>query len=237
MAGFKSSRQAGETSTLSPSIGATVGFAFWSGKRDDFKLVAQRSSPLAFQEFLVVERFVRYAILIPTFLLALIAWIIQRTDGRREFHFGHQRIVLASVFRRGTARMIDFSIPVAALVSSVVLHPDAVGWWFEVKSKWSLIDIYFHSGPTPSPKSLSWPISPSAHAKTCTGRLLSVPWHPLLAGIAFLFFVFQTIWQGTTGQTLGKWLLGVKVLQNNTQAMRNRSIHAAARDPLGRRQH
>jgi uncharacterized RDD family membrane protein YckC len=153
---------------------------------------------------------IRYTIVLPAIVLGLLAFIYQCRQKCPEFCFGNERVHLASVARRGIARAIDVSIPLAALIASVVLHPDVTGWWFEVKSKWSNIVAGLDADGSPIPMSFSKFANEFARFYW---ELISVPLlvSPLI--IAILFVASQTILQGKSGRTLGKWICGLKVLR------------------------
>ena len=168
--------------------------------------MAQRGSPLTVQESFDVGAFLRDAILVPTVLLGLLIGLVLHCQGCREFRSACEAIPLASVLRRGIARVIDLSLPLATLLASVILHPDVTGWWLEVKSLWWQI-VPSTSAP------LKLPLEIADLLGKLSWELTSVPSLPHFYLIAILILALQTIVQGRTGRTLGKWLLGIKVIR------------------------
>ena len=71
-------------------------------------------------------------VLFPMLLLGLLASFFQPRPQQGLLCRGSETATLASVIRRGIGRMIDVSLLVSGLVMSVVLHPDVMGWWFQV---------------------------------------------------------------------------------------------------------
>jgi len=175
------------------------------------RLVAQRGDPYFRRVCLDGGLLFSLVCIIPMLLLAFLAFLLQRNQAGRLFAYGRESVVLASVARRGIARSVDLGLVVLPLVLSVAMHPDAIGWWRrtsdESRHLFEAID-YFEFVP----------VVDSLQAcrdalQTNLFALLSAPilWWVFVIGVAV--GVAQLLWQGRSGRTLGKWLMGIKVVR------------------------
>ena len=125
--------------------------------------------------------------LIATLILGAVASLLMRFATKPVYEFGHARVRLASLWRRGLARGVDLGL---VGLSSVPLEMVSLSWidwpaWLEA------LNLRLDH---PSLDHVRWLI------------LAHVAW--VLAIIALLGFV-----QGSTGVTPGKWLCGLRVLR------------------------
>ena len=144
------------------------------------------------------------AVGLPTLLLGMLAWFLQRRQLRRTYSFGQTNVRRASIVRRGVARLIDLAVVLTPLTLSVVLHPDVFGWWFQIaeSSRQLNVSLRTFSGDV---------IMVKGAFQNLLSDLVAAPivWWIFVPAIAI--FIAQTIWQGRSGRTVGKWLLGIKV--------------------------
>ena len=180
-------------------------------KNGQLRLVAQRRSPLVWNLCQQVMGVACYSILIPTIVLGLFAWMIQMTEPRRTVVYGITTLTVASVFRRGIARSIDLSILLFILLASVVLHPDVTGWWFALKEKWAKVVSVSDIASAPSSVTFRRFF---VDLGCFYGELISIPSIAWLFIAGILIMAVQIVWQAQTGQTLGKWICGVRVLRS-----------------------
>ena len=150
------------------------------------------------------------ACFIPMVLLAFLAFVVQRTQSRL-FVYGRESAVLASVVRRGVARSIDLGLVVLPLVLSIAMHPDAIGWWRHTSDESRhLFHAIEYLQFSPVVDSLS---DCRDAIQTYLVSLVSSPILWWVFGIGAAVGIAQLIWQGRSGRTLGKWLMGIKVVR------------------------
>lgn len=179
-----------------------------------FDKVIDQRSPLLGRTCIDASLFLGMSIAVPMLLLGLLGQFIQL---RRSLlmPLGAETVILATVGRRGLARMIDLLLYVFPLVLSVVLHPEAIEWWEDTFTTNSVfLPLYVGefltlvSNPT---------VAQFSKVRGCIQSLVSdclkfpVLWS--LAGPAIAVGVGQTVWQGHSGRSAGKWLLGLRVIR------------------------
>ena len=179
-------------------------------ENSQLRLVAQRGDPYFGRVCLDGGLLFSLACIIPMVLLAFLAFLVQRNQARRLFAYGRESVVLASVVRRGAARSIDLGFVVLPLVLSIVMHPDAIGWWRHTSDELRhLVEAIDYLQFDPVVDSLS------DCRDAIQAYLVSLVSAPILwwaFGIGVAVGIAQLIWQGRSGRTLGKWLMGIKVV-------------------------
>lgn len=152
---------------------------------------------------------------IPMLLLGSFASYLQRGKKRRTRDFAHESVVLASVFQRGAARMIDLTLIVLPIGLSIVLHPDAMDWWMDVITASSRVGDSIQRTFVNHSSVISFEqIKQIQEIFTWhMPEFFPIPTISWLLLVAASILTAQIIWQARTGQTLGKWLLRLKVLR------------------------
>jgi hypothetical protein len=184
----------------------------WNNGHFD-KVVDQRS-PLLWPACIDAGLFFGMSIAVPTLLLGFLAHLIQR---RRSLvmPIGVESVVLASVGRRGLARMIDLLLCLLPLTLSVVLHPEVIEWWNDVVDTNSVfLPHYFGeflnviSNPTVPQVSR---VLRNIQSLMFENFRVPILWS--LASPSIFVVVGQAIWQGYSGRSAGKWVLGMRVIR------------------------
>lgn len=146
---------------------------------------------------------------IPMLVLAIVVWIIERWGGTLTYQTAHETTELASIVRRGIARMIDLALIAVIVIWSIVSHPAALTWWQLVMRGPEKLGL----------QSIKWGITWNSlqqlvlalqdHAVTC----LAAPLNWWIIAIALTVLLAQILVQGRTGRTLGKWITGIRVVR------------------------
>jgi uncharacterized RDD family membrane protein YckC len=179
--------------------------------------VAEQRSPLLHLAIFDGGLFCSVFFVIPTLLLGAASGHLQRRRWQQSDISTQGNLPLAGVVCRGVARAIDLTVILLPLGLSVALHPDVMEWWLDVMESCFEISRNWHwqlrnsSGATALDRLFSmrdisfWQIRPA--------MVIPVVW--LWIMVATAAFFGQVAWQGWTGRTLGKWLLGLKVLRTS----------------------
>ena len=124
--------------------------------------------------------------LVATLILGTVVSLVMRFATKADYAFGHSRVTLASLWRRGLARGIDLGLIGLSLVPLLMLSPNWVDWaaWLEARN------LRLHH--------------PS----------ISQVWVLILAGAVWLLVMVSLLSavQGRWGWTPGKWLCGLRVV-------------------------
>ncbi len=124
--------------------------------------------------------------LIATLILGKVVSLLMRFATRADYAFGHSRVTLASLWRRGMARGIDLGLTGLSLVPLLLLSRAWVDWsaWLEARN------LRLH------------------HSS------ISQVWVLILAGAVWLLVMVSLLSavQGRWGWTPGKWLCGLRVV-------------------------
>jgi uncharacterized RDD family membrane protein YckC len=121
-------------------------------------------------------------------------------------------VPFASGIRRGTARFIDVCIPVVLCALSVMLHPDAIVWWHRVRHTLWYVEFHLKSIFQDSGPYVLQILRDSSGSIFLTTVSVPVVWNLFVPAMAFVFV--QIVWQGRSGRTLGKWLMGLRTLRS-----------------------
>lgn len=182
-------------------------------ENQQLNLVVQHSSPLIWLASLDASLLFALAVALPTALWGGFACRWQRRAGPRDFTTSLKTAVLASVGRRAAARLIDLSLAVPFLLLAFVCHPDIIGWWRRVATE----DLRGLFGTFQWSSRAQFLPQFTAYSRSLFEDAVATPYVKsfLLLGVAII--VVQIVCQARTGQTLGKRLLGVRVLRTSLQ--------------------
>jgi len=180
-------------------------------QNDQLRVIAQHADLQIVFHLLIAARDSTCCIFFPSLMLGMFAGIIQAV-GRRSPSMPVIDAELASTVRRGLARTIDLAIPVSIFASALVLHPDAICWSTAISEYAS---YYLPEALEEVASGLNW--ERLRKLQGTGSHLLSeavsppLVWWLMVPG--WMFLIAQIVWQGRTGQTLGKWLVGLKVVR------------------------
>ena len=180
------------------------------------RLLAQHCGPHVYWadlvNWVIIDglRFFGLAVLLPMLALALITGVWQRWAPPGTVGFGHETVKLASLARRASAKLIDVALAVSFLGVAIFWHPDAIGWWNVMTERnEALLD---HGSQFLAKPTGMFLLEAIKAFQTWLLELISAP----VAGWLLISFLAigaaQIIWQARTGKTVGKWLLGIKVV-------------------------
>lgn len=181
---------------------------------DKARLIRRMPGRMAWLNYLDGVSFYSATVVTPTLILGLMLLPIVLFRRAKMYSYAHETVPLASIGRRSFARAIDLAIVCLPFLAAVVWHPDFSAWWASLPT-----DI-FSFLLTPNPQA-TW----SDYARLLQSIFLQpIYWSRLsafftppvnlwliVAGFAIL--LSQATWQGITGQTIGKWLCGIRVLR------------------------
>ena|GEM_PF-5315269 len=179
------------------------------------RLIARRGSTAVALMCLDASIFFCLGTVFPIILLALIACFDQWRRGTCEVFHAHRRAMLASVVPRGIARIIDLMIPSTMLFLSLALHPDLVCWWRHLVYRGERVRdavVGFSFEFTRHSLITIWEA-----VEQFLLQLAAAPLIWLLVIPALAFFFAQAVCQARTGYTIGKWLLGLRVVRPTLQ--------------------
>ncbi len=178
-------------------------------------LLVNQHSPLLGITCLDAMLFATFAFVIPSIALAFIASTMQRLFPTR-FELTPE-VTLASFERRRTARTIDLMIAGTPLLLSVVLHPNTVAWWENLKYAVSTLWAEFWFNASRFVNTPDWGTVSNFRSEInmIAGAFVSVPILPQLAALAFVLLVAQLVWQCRSGQSLGKWIMGIRFVRTD----------------------
>lgn len=153
--------------------------------------------------------FLCLAFVIPMGVLTAWTWGWKRRRGPEEIVVGDKNAITATIVRRAVARFVDLSLLLSLLALSVLCHPDFLQWWSYLTGFDSL--LVQSLGRLLATRDLNFLNIIHSNARSWVHHFLTVQFvaWPLIA--AALLIIAQVAWQGRAGQTLGKWLLGIKV--------------------------
>ena len=191
--------------------GSEHGWLILEWNYGQLRVISYQSDPLVWLLCLDGSLFFGLAVLIPMLVLAVVAGSLQRFQTPRLFSFGCETVVLASVIRRGIARILDLSLLMTPLMFAIVCHQDFVGWCYELTTPVRLVLSHL-CDERGDLNRLSFVEVRALFADWFTA-LATVRFQPWLFAIALLIGVAQLIWQARSGRTVGKWLCGLKVLR------------------------
>jgi uncharacterized RDD family membrane protein YckC len=185
----------------------------WDGRQ--LILLVNQRSPVWEITCLDAALFSTFAFVIPTIILALAAdWIRRWFPARDEVP---HEFVLASIGRRGIARVLDLWSWGIPLLLSLVLHPQIVFWWHRASEGGVNKCLYLWSSTITLVSAPSW--NQLLVVKFVVGEIadlyLSIPLVRPLAVLALVILIGQLAWQCQSGQMLGKWLMGIRVVRTD----------------------
>lgn len=185
----------------------------WNNGRLD--KVVEQYSPYLGITCLDAALFAMFALIVPMTVLWWTSRFIQTT-----FPLSNRvsdKIKLASIGRRGLARAIDVTVWGLPLLLAFVFHPEVVEWWgddllgpdrlwnqFKTEVQWVLGNLSWQG-------ILDLRRSMFEKIQAC----FPLPMVRPLAIVSLVIFMGQTAWQCASGQTFGKWLLGIKVVRSD----------------------
>jgi uncharacterized RDD family membrane protein YckC len=139
------------------------------------------------------------------------AWQWKRRRGQEEIVVGDKTAMTATIVRRAAARFVDLSLLLSLLALSVLCHPDFLQWWSYLAGFDSL--LVQSLGRLLATRDLNFLNIIHSNARSWVHHFFTVQFvaWPLIA--AALLIIAQVAWQGRAGQTLGKWLWGIKVVR------------------------
>ena len=173
-----------------------------------FRLVAQRADPMIWRVCLDVGLLFGLACFVPGMLLATLSVLVQH---RVAHSVDSGPPPFATVVRRGLARLVDLSLVLIPLVLSVVLHPDVMGWWHHVADSLnSVLDILDYLPFDTTLQLYHWFHKSFLEYLRALGEAPFV-WQWVVVSV--VIGVVQVVWQGRSGRTVGKWLLGIRVVR------------------------
>lgn len=184
----------------------------WDNGR--FHTVVDQFSPLLGMTCLDAFSFALLALIIPTMVLWWLSSFIQARFPLSN-EMGDQ-VALASMTRRGLARAIDITAWGLPLLLAFVLHPEVVEWWsdlFGSDGPWE--NLRTHTVQVVGHPTWDNLIGLRRHLFTTFKAYFPLPVLRPLALLSLAIFIVQTAWQCVSGQTLGKWLVGIRVVRSD----------------------